>query len=283
MKSRSGSGVALITPDKEEIAVALKLDFPTTNNEAEYEEVIAGLSLAEHLGAKNLEILSDSQVVVGHIQGGSEAKGEKMIKYLAKVLSFWDRFERVVVTQIPRTKNERADALARLGSETDEKILASKHQIIILDKPSVDDTGSVMQIEDVYVIPKWARQVIEYLKNRQLSNDKKEARKTRMQSARYTLVGDILYRRGYTLPLLKCLSATEAEYVLKEIHEGVCGSHSGGRMLVHKAVRAGYYWPTMNQESMEMVRRCDKCQRFAKLQTNPPTELSSVSSPWLFA
>jgi ribonuclease HI len=77
MKSRSGAGVALITPDKEEIAVAFKLDFPTTNNEAEYETVIAGLSLAEHLGAKNLEIQSDSQVVVGHIQGGSEAKGEK--------------------------------------------------------------------------------------------------------------------------------------------------------------------------------------------------------------
>jgi len=44
-----------------------------------------------------------------------------MIKYLAKVLGFWDRFERVVVTQIPRTENERADALARLGSATDEK------------------------------------------------------------------------------------------------------------------------------------------------------------------
>lgn len=52
MKSRSGAGVALIIPDKEEIEVALKLDFPTTNNEAEYEAVIAGLSLAEHLGAK---------------------------------------------------------------------------------------------------------------------------------------------------------------------------------------------------------------------------------------
>jgi hypothetical protein len=54
-------------------------------------------------------------------------------------------------------------------------------------------------------------------------------------------------------------------------------------VLAHKAVRAGYYWPTMNQESMEMVRRCDKCQRFAKLQTNPAAELSWVSSPWLFA
>jgi ribonuclease HI len=118
-KSRSGAGVALITPDKEEIAMALKLDFPITNNEAEYKAVIAGLSLAEHLGAKNLEVRSDSQVVVGHIQGGSEAKGEKMIKYLAKVLGFWDRLERVVVTKIPRAENGRAYTLAQLGSATD--------------------------------------------------------------------------------------------------------------------------------------------------------------------
>jgi hypothetical protein len=100
----------------------------------------------------------------------------------------------------------------------------------------VDDTRSMMQIDDAYVIPEWARHVIEYLKNGQLPNDKKEARKVRMQSVRYTLVGEILYRRGYTLPLLKCLSTTEAEYVLKEIHEGVCDSHSGGRMLAHKVV-----------------------------------------------
>jgi ribonuclease HI len=86
--------------------MALKLNFPTTNNEAEYEAVIAGLNLAEHLGAKNLEIQSDSQVVVSHIQGGSEAKGEKMIKYLAKVCCSWDRFEQLVITQILKTKNE---------------------------------------------------------------------------------------------------------------------------------------------------------------------------------
>jgi hypothetical protein len=67
-----------------------------------------------------------------------------------------------------------------------------------------------MQIDDAYVIHEWARYVIEYLKKGQLPNDKKEARKIRMQSARYTLVGNILYHRGYSLPLLKCLSATEA-------------------------------------------------------------------------
>jgi hypothetical protein len=100
----------------------------------------------------------------------------------------------VVVTQIPRTENERANAIARLGSETDEKISASKHRVIILDKPSVDDPGLVMQIDDAYVILEWARNVVEYLKNGQLPNDKKEARKIKMQSARYTLIGEILYR-----------------------------------------------------------------------------------------
>jgi hypothetical protein len=48
-----------------------------------------------------------------------------------------------------------------------------------------------------------------------------------MHSARYVLIGGVLYRRGYIEPLLKCLTNSEAEYVLKEIHEGVCGNHSG--------------------------------------------------------
>jgi hypothetical protein len=85
------------------------------------------------------------------------------------------------------------------------------------------------------------------------------------------------------LPLLKCLFKIDAEYALKEIHKGVCTGHSGGRMLAHKAVRAGYYWPTMNRDSSEMVKHYDKCQRFAKVDHSPPTELCSISSPWPFA
>jgi hypothetical protein len=104
-----------------------------------------------------------------------------------------------------------------------------------------------------------------------------------MQSARYTIIDGVLYRRGYFHPLLKCLSATEAHYVLREIHEGVCGNHSGGRVLAHKAMRAGYYWPTMGKDSVEFVRSCDKCQRFAQIMENPPEKLNSVLSPWPFA
>jgi hypothetical protein len=64
------------------------------------------------------------------------------------------------------------------------------------------------------------------------------------------MIRGILYRRGYTYPLLKCLPSTEAEYVLREIHEGMCGNHSEGRMLAHKVMRAGYYWPTMSKYSV---------------------------------
>jgi hypothetical protein len=75
---------------------------------------------------------------------------------------------------------------------------------------------------------------------------------------------------------------SEVEYVLKEIHEGVCGSHLGGWMLAHKVVRARYYWPTMNRDSSEMVKHYDKCQRVARIDKSPPKELSSISSPWPF-
>jgi ribonuclease HI len=95
-------GVMLINPENDEILVAIKLDFPTTNNEAEYEAILAGLGIAKELGAKSLDIRNDSQVVVGHVDGTFEAKGENMIKYLPKVLEFHEYLDRVATTQIPR-------------------------------------------------------------------------------------------------------------------------------------------------------------------------------------
>jgi hypothetical protein len=66
------------------------------------------------------------------------------------------------------------------------------------------------------------------------------------------------------LLLLKYISKSEVEYVLQEIHEGVCGSHAGSQMLSHKAITSGYFWHHMNEDSTRMVQSCDKCQRFAK-------------------
>jgi hypothetical protein len=85
------------------------------------------------------------------------------------------------------------------------------------------------------------------------------------------------------LPLLKCVLKEEGEYILWEIHEGVCGNHFGARVLAHKAVRAGFYWLNMSRESMQIVKTCDKCQLFASVSQRPPKDLSSIFSPWPFS
>ncbi|GFY95589.1 hypothetical protein Acr_10g0009740 [Actinidia rufa] len=75
----------------------------------------------------------------------------------------------------------------------------------------------------------------------------------------------------------------EAEYVLREIHEGICGNHSGARSLTRKTIRQGYFWPTIERDAAAYIRRCDKCQRFAPVSRLPHTEMVPMSSPWPFA
>jgi ribonuclease HI len=62
---------------------------------------LVGLSIAREMGARYLELISDSQMVVGHVQGQSEAQGEKMMWYLNKVREYQSNFDRVALTKIP--------------------------------------------------------------------------------------------------------------------------------------------------------------------------------------
>ncbi|GKV42235.1 hypothetical protein SLEP1_g49664 [Rubroshorea leprosula] len=73
------------------------------------------------------------------------------------------------------------------------------------------------------------------------------------------LVNDVLYKRSFSLPLLRCLNPYEAEYALWEVHEGVYRSHIGARTLAHKVLRQGYYWPNMYKDATQFVQRCQKC------------------------
>lgn len=122
-----------------------------------------------------------------------------------------------------------------------------------------------------------------YLINGELPADKNEARKVRLRAARYLFVDGELHKRGFSLPLLKCLAPADANYVLREIHEGICRNHSGGRMLAYKAIREGYFWSIMHEDALELTKKCDKCQRFAKIPRQPPEDLIHLLSPWPFA
>ena len=110
-------------------------------------------------------------------------------------------------------------------------------------------------------------------------DEKETARKLKVRAVRFVLIKYVLYKRGFSRPYLRCLGNEEADYVTREVHEGICGNHSGSRSLVHKLVRAGYYWPTMQADAEAYVRACDKCQRFSNIIKQPTEELAPMTAP----
>ena len=112
----SGAGLILTTPEGIDIEYALRFGFHASNNEAEYEAVIAGLNLAHSLEVDQLEVYSDSQLVVRQIEDTYEAKSKTMILYLQKVRDLLKKFVSVQVKHVPRAENSQADALAKLAT-----------------------------------------------------------------------------------------------------------------------------------------------------------------------
>ena len=115
MEKMGGAGVVLISPERETLKYAIRLQFPTTNSEAEYEALLIGLSLAKTLGAKSLIIQADFQQIIGQVKGDYEAKKERMQKYLKIVQQLSQHFNNLDFVQIPRAKNAEANFLARLA------------------------------------------------------------------------------------------------------------------------------------------------------------------------
>ena len=125
------------------------------------------------------------------------------------------KFEETDFVQILREENMEVDALAKEASANE----------------AIDEFDE----------ENWITPIISYLKDVRLPEGKDEARKLRVRSARYVLLNEVLYKRGFSQPYLRCLAPDEANYVLREVHEGACGNHLGARSLIHKVVRAGYY------------------------------------------
>ena len=77
------------------------------------------------------------------------------------------------------------------------------------------------------------------------------AKKLRSLAPKYTMREDNLFKRGYSMPLLRCLTEVEAKKALREVHEGVCGNHATGQSLALKLLRLGYFWRTLKKDSHE--------------------------------
>ncbi|GJU71914.1 reverse transcriptase domain-containing protein [Tanacetum coccineum] len=97
--------------------------------------------------------------------------------------------------------------------------------------------------------PIWMTPIMEYLKDGTLPGDRKEASKLCIKARQYELMAGVLYRRSFLKPWLRCVGPLQADYVIREIHEGSCNMYARPRSVVAKAIRLGYYWPTMHQDA----------------------------------
>ncbi|GAU35488.1 hypothetical protein TSUD_384430 [Trifolium subterraneum] len=273
----SGAGIILENGDGVLIEVSLGLSFPTTNNQAEYEAFLVGLRLAEEI-----RIFTDSQLVASQVSGEYQTKEERLLEYLNLIRAKLAKFKETEVKHVPREHNTRADVLSKLASTRRKK--AGNQSLIqeTLTKPSIEKTAEVMHICAVDE-QSWMSPVYNFLKSNTLPVDAKEATKIQKRACSYVLLDDKLYRRGFSIPLLKCVEEARVEFILQEIHEGINGQHIGGRSLARKALRAGYYWPMMQNDAKDHVLKCDKCQRHGDMHLAPANELKTLISPWPFA
>jgi ribonuclease HI len=118
-KNAGRIGIILESLEGDIIKRAVRLQYTTTNNEAEYEAFLTGLKLAKILGATELDIRSDSQLVVGQVNGDYEAKEKRMQQYLDLFRHQMGRFQEVKLNRIPREQNTAADQLAKSASSTE--------------------------------------------------------------------------------------------------------------------------------------------------------------------
>ena len=109
---------------------------------------------------------------------------------------------------------------------------------------------------------------------------RKDQKALRRLASQFLLSGNILYKRSFDSTLLRCVDEKEAELLMKEVHEGVCGPHMNGYMLTRKIMRQGYYWLTMEFDCNKYVRHCHLCQIYSNKINAPPQELHSLSWPF---
>ena len=213
-----------------------------------------------------------------------------MAAYLEYVQELRRSFALFEVVHVPREKNARADLLAKLASSgkggrqrtviqetlktprafmADHRVLhvcrstertARSHRSLTqetLRTPRVRvrtaEEVRTTQVCAIHEPDTWITPYQRYLADGVLLMDSTEARMMKKSSSKFTLIDGELYRFGFTHPLLVCVHGEKCTRIMAELHEGICGSHIGGRSLATRTVRAGYYWPT-NEGRLQEIR-----------------------------
>ncbi|XP_076925007.1 uncharacterized protein LOC143587659 [Bidens hawaiensis] len=176
-----------------------------------------------------------------------------MASYLSQARVLIRQFPSFNAIHIKRSENKSADALSKLAS-TNFEYFAKDIRVEVLDHPFVPQNQPLVIQTGVESL---MTPIKAYLSSGALPAGKAEARKIKHKALNYQMTDGILYRRSFLGPLLRCVDAEDANYLIREIHEGICGLHAGPRMTIAKIMNAGYYWPGMHMDAVHEIRKCD--------------------------
>ncbi|GJZ21101.1 reverse transcriptase domain-containing protein [Tanacetum coccineum] len=197
----SGAGLIIMNPKGIEFTYALRVRFNATNNEAEYEALIAGLRIAGQMRVENLQANVDSRLVANQVNG-------------------------IYVAKEPG-ENKKAGVLSKMAS-TSFAHLSKKVLVEELKEKSIDKKEVLVVVE--------------------------EEGHTRMTLIYEHLTEEIL---------------PEEKRKARAIHSKAGSMHASPRSVVAKALRLGYYWPTMHTDTRNLIRECSSCQVYRPVPRNP--------------
>jgi hypothetical protein len=194
------------------------------------------------LGQQNFIIRTDSKVIQEHIEKESEAKNPVLVRCLEKVREMERHFKGYTVQYIPRDDNNEVDRLAKAASRNQK--MPPDVFFEIIKEPSIKEEKA--KIVSVVKIPDWRAEIIAYLRGHYEPQSELEEKRLKQRAKGYAVVNRELYKSGVTEPWLRCITSEKGIELLKEIHSGFCGAHIGTRALAGKAIKQGFYWPTIN-------------------------------------
>ncbi|GJT97608.1 reverse transcriptase domain-containing protein [Tanacetum coccineum] len=173
----------VVIPEGKEYTYALRFEFETTNNEAEYEALLAGLHIAKEMEIRELIIFVDSQLVANQVKGIFEARKPAIKQYLEKMMDLLSGFPSYSTEHIKREQNKKADALGKLASMTFSK-LVKEVLVEVIQNKSITEKG----VADIAKEEgdNWMTPIREYLRSGALPDDPQKARKLHIKAPLYT-------------------------------------------------------------------------------------------------
>jgi hypothetical protein len=130
----------------------------------------------------------------------------------------------------------------------------------IIKEPSIKE--SRLRILNVVKTLDWRAETMAYLRGHYEPQDELQEKRFKQRARGYAVVNGELYKSGITKPWLRCITSEKGLELLREVHSGFCGAHIGNRALAGKAIKQGFYWPTINIDAKALVRQCEHARKW---------------------